>query len=98
MHATIKLAPYFEKAVGFETEGHSKTDIIEIALAGFGDVPRERIIMVGDRVHDIVGAEKNGIHSIAVSYGYGSLEERQNAKPTYIVDSVEGLRDLLRGF
>lgn len=29
--------------------------------------------MIGDRLHDIVGAAENGIDSIGVTFGYGGL-------------------------
>lgn len=51
--------------------------------------------MVGDREHDVIGARNNRIHSIAVTYGYGSIEELQNANPTYFANSVEDLKILL---
>ena len=52
------------------------------------------IIMVGDRKYDIIGARKNGIDCIAVTYGYGSLEEIRKSHPTYTVHSVEELDKL----
>ena len=41
----------------------------------------EECLMIGDREHDIFGARKNGIETIAVEYGYGSKEELDGAKP-----------------
>ena len=37
--------------------------------------------MVGDREHDIFGARRFGIETIAVEYGYGSQQELDEAKP-----------------
>lgn len=90
------LRRYFDEVVGpdLEAAGLSKTEIIQKALAKLKNIPKDRIIMVGDRVHDVAGARRNGIDSIAITYGYGSLEELQDAGPTYIVDSVDGLRVL----
>ena len=51
--------------------------------------------MVGDRLHDIVGAQKNKIDSIGVLYGYGSEKEIRDAKPNYYVKTVEDLKILL---
>ncbi len=31
--------------------------------------------MVGDRSHDIIGAKRNGLYSIGVTYGYGTETE-----------------------
>jgi phosphoglycolate phosphatase len=52
--------------------------------------------MVGDRKHDIIGAQKNGIASIAVKYGYATEAELAAANPTYTVATVAELSELLR--
>ncbi len=31
--------------------------------------------MIGDREHDILGARRNGIDTVAVEYGYGSAQK-----------------------
>ena len=51
--------------------------------------------MIGDRKHDIIGANNSGIDSVGVTYGYGSLEEVKFSKPTYIAASVEQLREII---
>ena len=51
--------------------------------------------MVGDRCYDIDGAHQCGIHAGAVSYGYGSQQELEDAKPDWIVESVEKLEQQL---
>lgn len=48
--------------------------------------------MIGDRKHDIIGANNSGIDSVGVTYGYGSLDELKSSKPTYIAESVEQLQ------
>ena len=53
--------------------------------------------MTGDRMHDIVGARKNKIESIGVSYGYGGTQELEGAGATYVTETVEGLRSMLTG-
>ena len=49
-------------------------------------------IMVGDKVHDIVGANTVGLKSIGILYGYGSMEEFDKAN--YIVRTVDDLREM----
>ena len=48
-------------------------------------------IMVGDRNFDIEAARANGVTSIAVTYGYGTSEELESARPDYICNAVEDL-------
>ncbi|MEI6443333.1 MAG: HAD hydrolase-like protein [Nostocales cyanobacterium ELA583] len=42
--------------------------------------------MQADRSHDIIGAKKNNIASIGVTYGYGSREELETHKADLIAD------------
>ena len=52
--------------------------------------------MVGDRKHDIIGARRHDIAVAAVAYGYGTLEELNQAQPDYVVHTVQELTELLR--
>ncbi len=56
---------------------------------------RDQVLMVGDKEHDVFGAREAGVQCVAVSYGYGTMEELEAAKPLRIVDSAE---ELLRFF
>jgi phosphoglycolate phosphatase len=51
--------------------------------------------MVGDRKHDIIGANNVGIDSIGVTYGYGSFEELSQSNPTFIVSNIEEIKDIV---
>ncbi|WNF23477.1 HAD family hydrolase [Mesobacillus jeotgali] len=95
----FKIEHYFDLVVGSNLDGTrtSKTEIIEYILNEYHQHMPEDFIMIGDRKHDIEGACNNGIDSIGVLYGYGSLEELRNSRPVYIVESVEQLREVLMG-
>ena len=58
-----------------------KHEVIEYVVLSCGISVDERnsTVMIGDRSHDILGAEKSGLHSIGVLYGYGSIEELKEA-------------------
>jgi phosphoglycolate phosphatase len=91
------LARHFDLIVGSHLDGTrvEKSEIVATALAGVVGVLPERVVMVGDRMHDVHGARANGIAAIAVSYGYGSREELSAAAPTSLAESVDELRHLL---
>ena len=55
------------------------------------------VVMVGDRVHDVVGARENDVACIAVGWGYGSRDELESAGPDAIVESVSQLLACLCG-
>ena len=90
----FKLTDYFEEIVGSEMNGNrtSKSEVIEEALQRLGmSEKRNQVIMVGDKEHDVFGARKADLQCVAVSYGYGSQEELEQAEPLKIVDSTEGV-------
>ncbi|MCL6271378.1 HAD hydrolase-like protein [Sansalvadorimonas sp. 2012CJ34-2] len=50
--------------------------------------------MIGDRAVDIIAAQKNGLKSAGVLWGYGSLAELQSKKPNHILSSPAELKEL----
>lgn len=94
----FKLTRYFKGISGatFDNSVRGKSQVIANLLAGFGnDYDPERTVMIGDRDQDIDGAKENGIRSLGVLYGYGSLAEIGQAD--YLVKDVEELKDFLLG-
>lgn len=94
--AHFELEEYFEEAVGSEMNGSrtNKTEVIEETLRRLHlENHRDQVLMVGDKEHDILGARKAGVECLAVSYGYGTMEELTEAKPLQIADSVEEVLD-----
>jgi len=89
----FNLEKYFCYAAGANLDGSrtNKAEVIEYALREGGVNDKSSAVMVGDREHDIIGANKNNLDSIGVLFGYGSREELQNAGATYIAETVEDL-------
>jgi len=90
------LLKYFEYPYGSELSGErtNKGDLIAYILEKEQLNPNE-CLMVGDREHDIFGARKNGIETIAVEYGYGSAEELDEAKPKARIKKFAELVNIL---
>lgn len=82
----FKLDQYFTKMYGSELTGErtNKGDLISYILEQENLDPKT-CLMVGDREHDILGARRNGIETIAVAYGYGSSEEFDQVQPYRII-------------
>ena len=55
---------------------------------------KENLVMVGDTIYDVKGAAYHGIPCVAVTWGYGIVEEMQNAGAT-IVGSMNELYNAL---
>ena len=70
------LTPLFERVYGSELDGTrvEKADLIAYALAEEGLDPA-RVVMIGDREHDAIGARRCGVRTIGVTYGYGTEAE-----------------------
>ena len=90
------LAGLFERVYGSELDGTrtDKGELIAHALAEEGLEPA-RVVMVGDRQHDMIGARRCSVPCIGVTYGYGSAAEleahgatRLAHTPKEIVDHV----------
>jgi len=91
------LIHFFKAVIGSELDGTrvEKNEVIQYALSKVTGHDPRKIVMVGDRKFDILGAQCNDIDGIGVSYGYGSYEELQQAKPNYIVKNVSELGAIL---
>ena len=48
-----------------------KAEVIAYALETAGITDKSRVVMVGDREHDVLGAKKNGLPCVGAVYGYG---------------------------
>ena len=92
------LAKYFDFICGsnMDETRSKKEEVIEYALEkfGIGAADKSKVLMIGDREHDIIGAKKNGIKSCGVLYGYGSRQELEVAGADYIVESLGNLLEL----
>ncbi len=72
-----------------------KWEVIEYALARCGVSDRDRVLMVGDREHDVLGAARCGIRCLGVLYGYGSREELTTAGSCAVVPSVQAVGEYI---
>ena len=88
---------YFSCVTGstFDGKRAKKAEVIEEVFARCGITDKSGVVMVGDREHDIHGANATGLDSIGILYGYGCREEHEAAGATHIVETVEALRTLL---
>ncbi len=82
---------------GSEMDGSRshKADVIQYVLHSNNISELEKVVMIGDRKHDIIGAKENGIDSIGVLYGYGDRKELSEAGADYIVEDIARLSKLL---
>lgn len=72
----FSLEGLFERVHGSELDGRrtDKGDLIAHVLAYEGLEP-SRVVMVGDREHDAIGAARCAVRCVGVTYGYGTESE-----------------------
>ena len=93
------LAKYFAYMVGSELDGSikEKADVVNAALNLAGcktDADKEKVLTVGDRFYDVVGAHAMGIKVAAVGWGYGSEKELADAE--FYAKTPEALDKLIK--
>jgi len=93
----FKIDKYFTFVAGsdFEETRVKKGDVIKYALEGAKISDLSKVIMVGDREHDIIGAKENNIKSIGVLYGFGDVIELTQARAEYMVNNTDELLNIL---
>lgn len=71
------LDKYFDYIGGSGVDGtrDNKKLVIEYVLENLGQPDRSKVLMIGDREHDIIGAGQCGIDGLYALWGYGSAEE-----------------------
>lgn len=95
----FELSKYFEVIAGATIDGtrSAKADVVAHALDQLQPLP-ERIVMVGDRAHDVEGAAEHGIDTVVVGWGYGAADfldpDVFRAAATH-VDTMPALRGVL---
>lgn len=84
------ITEYFDFIGGadFNYNRDEKWQVIEYVFENSGIQDRENALMIGDRMHDIIGAKKTGLKCLCVLCGYGSREEFTEYGADYIVETI----------
>ncbi len=87
------LTQYFDFVGGatMDETRSKKVDVIAYTIKQLSVTDKSKVVMIGDRHHDIEGANQNGIDSIGVLFGYGNQEELEIAGATYIAETVNDI-------
>ena len=73
------------------TPPRDKADLIAHALATEGLAAADTW-MIGDRLHDVRAARRNGLTAVGVLWGYGNEDELREAGPAHVVRTLDELR------
>ena len=91
----LGLIDLFEEIAGSEPENNRgrKCDVIRYLINRYSIKDLEEVVMVGDRDQDILSASECGIHSIGVSFGFGTAEELEGAD--IVLNSMKAVAEYL---
>lgn len=94
----FRLKPFFEAVHGSRLDGSNanKADLIRHIIETEGLSPA-RTVMIGDRLHDVVGATANGVPTIGVLWGFGDRAELEKAGAARIAETPSDLPRLVEG-
>lgn len=91
----FELADYFERICGatMDTSRTEKAQVIAYLLDLIGGA--ENAVMVGDTKFDVIGAAAHNIPTVGVSWGYGTVEDMQQAGAAAIAYTMQELLEYL---
>lgn len=91
------IAKYFDVISGATLDGSisTKAQVVEQALQWLSVSDKSKAVLVGDRMHDVEGAQSCLIDCVGVTFGFGGLQELQQAGATRIVQDFSQLLDVL---
>ncbi len=94
----LSLRGYFDMVIGSSPDGMlaDKADALGAILAQ-GKIDANFAAIVGDRAHDVLAGKRNGVFTIGVTYGYGTLSELIQSGADQICDSPAAVAKLVRG-
>lgn len=96
----FQVRSYFYQVTGATMDGRlsAKADVIREALRRLeiGEDQKEQVLMIGDRKHDVEGAAECGIACLGLYAGFAVPGELEEAKATYIVNTVEEMAHFLK--
>lgn len=95
----FNLSKYFTFICGsnMDESRSKKEEVIAYALekCGIYGENKDKVLMIGDREHDIIGAKINGLKSCGVLYGYGNKEELTKAGADFIIQTPSEIVNFL---
>lgn len=93
----FNLKQYFDFIGGatMDESRSKKADVIDYTLKQLCVTDKSKVVMVGDRHHDIEGANQNSIDSIGVLFGYGNKNELETAGAKYIAETIDDIMKFL---
>lgn len=79
----------------FDGSRSHKEQVLDEVFKRWSRIPRESLCLVGDTIYDALGAKQAGIAFVAVTFGFGNLEEMKEAGVDAICQKMDELPEIL---
>ncbi|MBK6275330.1 MAG: HAD hydrolase-like protein [Saprospirales bacterium] len=73
----------------------TKEKMIEYIMQQENANDKNKVVMIGDRKHDLLAAKNVGVKSVGVLYGFGSEAEINACEPDFIAKDIKDLHAIL---
>lgn len=90
----------FDHVVGATLDGKigTKEEVLREAFRRMPSIKASEMILIGDTIFDIDGANSVGMPSMAVSFGFGHVEEMMDAGAKALCNHMKELPDILKNY
>ena len=83
MTSNFGIDHFFDGLQGSSPQALHKADVIRQALTAHNLAP-ENVVIVGDTKYDMIGAQETGIKKLAVTWGFGDVEDLMTYQPDWV--------------
>lgn len=83
MTSNFGIDHFFDGIYGSSPKALHKADVIRQALTAHHLAP-ETVVIVGDTKYDMIGAQETGIKKLAVTWGFGDVEDLMTYQPDWV--------------
>jgi phosphoglycolate phosphatase len=93
---TLKMDSFFDFYLGGDSLGEKKPSPMPLNyVCQKCNIDKSKAIMVGDSSNDLISANSANIDSIGVTYGYSCGEDISIYKPTFIINELKEMLNIL---
>lgn len=85
MTSNFGIDHFFDGIHGSSPQALHKADVIRQALTAHNlALAPENVVIVGDTKYDMIGAQETGIKKLAVTWGFGDVEDLMTYQPDWV--------------
>ena len=89
----------FDDVVGATFDGRidTKEEVLNEVMRRWSDVPKDEMCLIGDTMFDVEGANQIGIRTVAVTFGFGNVQEMVEAGAVAVCEDMAKLPEIVAG-